>query len=357
LKKIQIAVIDDSALVRQVFAGIIASEPDFNLLFTASDPVFALEKMKTTWPDVIILDVEMPRMDGITFLKKIMSEKPTPIIICSTLTQSNSLTLMQALQNGAVDVFTKPSVGLKDFLSDSKRLFLDAIRAASVSNVKKLNIKNYTTSHVSSETDHNQKQKSVLPTNLTTTEKIIAIGTSTGGTIALEYILTQLDVTCPGIVIVQHMPEKFTAAFAERLNKLSKIEVREAKDKDRILPGLALIAPGNKHMSLRRSGAQYFVEVSDGPLVSRHRPSVDVLFRSVAKNASSNSVGIIMTGMGDDGSNGLKEMHDQGAVTFAQNEESCVVFGMPKEAIKKNAVDKIVSLEEIPAIIMKYKSA
>lgn len=358
MKKIQVAVIDDSALVRQVFTSIIQAEPELELLFTASDPVFALDKMRNTWPDVIILDVEMPRMDGITFLKKIMSEHPTPIIICSTLTQANSITLMQALQNGAIDVITKPSLGLKDFLSDSKRIFIDAIKAASISNLKKLNVRNYRPdiSVANLEQENSSKGKLSVATSFTTTEKIIAIGTSTGGTIALEYILTALDVNCPGIVIVQHMPEKFTAAFAERLNKLSKIEVREAKDKDRVLSGLALIAPGNKHMSLKRSGAQYFVEISDGPLVSRHRPSVDVLFRSVAKHAGSNSVGIIMTGMGDDGSNGLKEMHDLGAYTIAQNEESCVVFGMPKEAIKKNAVDKIVSLEEIPSIVMKYRS-
>ncbi len=356
MNKIQIAVIDYSALVRQVFSEIIQEESDFNLLFTASDPLFALDKMKKAWPDVIILDVEMPRMDGITFLRKIMQERPTPIIICSTLTQTNSPTLMQALQNGAVDVITKPSVGLKDFLSDSKRLFIDAIRAASVSNLKKLNIKTLQTGTKTFSDIDITKTKVVPVTQLTTTEKIIAIGTSTGGTIALEFILTQLEANCPGIVIVQHMPEKFTAAFADRLNKLSKIEVREASDRDRVLPGLALIAPGNRHMSLKRSGAQYHVEVSDGPLVSRHRPSVDVLFRSVAKHASSNAVGIIMTGMGDDGSNGLKEMHDQGAFTIAQNEETCVVFGMPKEAIKKNAVDKIVGLEEIPNIIMKYRT-
>lgn len=357
MNKIQIAVIDDSALVRQVFTEIIQAEPELSLLFTASDPLFALEKMKTSWPDVIILDVEMPRMDGITFLRKIMQERPTPIIMCSTLTQANSPTLMQALQNGAVDVFTKPSVGLKDFLSDSRRLFIDAIKAASISNLKKMNIRNFQPGAKSSLSEIDSiKTKPHLSTDLTTTDKVIAIGTSTGGTIALEYILTQLEVNCPGIVIVQHMPEKFTAAFAERLNKLSKIEVKEASDKDRVMPGIALIAPGNKHMSLRRSGAQYYVEVSDGPLVSRHRPSVDVLFRSVAKHASANAVGIIMTGMGDDGANGLKEMHDQGAFTVAQNEESCVVFGMPKEAIKKNAVDKVIGLEEIPSLIMKYRS-
>lgn len=358
MKKIQIAVVDDSALVRQVFTEIIQSENEFNLLFTASDPVFALEKMRNAWPDVILLDIEMPRMDGITFLKKLMAEHPTPIIICSTLTQANSIMLMQALQNGAVDVITKPSVGLKDFLSDSKRLFIDAIKAASISNLKKMNIKSYHSGvkTLSEDVESSIRGKSYLSTSLTTTEKIIAIGTSTGGTIALEFILTQLEVNCPGIVIVQHMPEKFTAAFSERLNKLSKIEVKEAKDRDRVLPGVALIAPGNKHMSLKRSGAQYHVEVADGPLVSRHRPSVDVLFRSVAKHAGSNAVGVIMTGMGDDGSNGMKEMHDQGAFTVAQNEESCVVFGMPKEAIKKNAVDKVLSLEEIPALIMKYRS-
>ena len=357
MNKIRVAVIDDSALVGQIFTEIINAEPELELLFTASDPLFALEKMRNGWPDVIILDVEMPRMDGITFLRKIMQERPTPIIMCSTLTQANSPTLMQALQNGAIDIFTKPSVGLKDFLSDSKRLFIDAIKAASVSNLKKLNIKNYQPGGktILAEFD-NVKVKSIVTTELTTTDKVIAIGTSTGGTIALEYILTQLEVNCPGIVIVQHMPEKFTAAFAERLNKISKIEVKEAVDKDRVMHGVALIAPGNKHMSLRRSGAQYYVDISDGPLVSRHRPSVDVLFRSVAKHAGANAVGIIMTGMGDDGANGMKEMHEQGAFTIAQNEESCVVFGMPKEAIKKNAVDKVISLEEIPSVIMKYRS-
>lgn len=358
MKKVNVTVVDDSALVRQVLTQIIQEEPEFNLLFTASDPIFALDKMKSAWPDVIILDIEMPRMDGLTFLKKIMAERPTPVIICSTLTQANSSLTMEALSSGAIEVLSKPQIGLKDFLSDSKKVFLDAIRAASLSNLKRLTIKhtNKTESLNSNFFDTAPRLKSIGVGLTTTTEKVIAIGTSTGGTIALEYILTQLEPNCPGLVIVQHMPEKYTAAFADRLNKISKIEVREAQDKDRVLPGLALIAPGNKHMSLKRSGAQYYVEILDGPLVSRHRPSVDVLFRSVAKFAGSNAVGIIMTGMGDDGSSGLKEMHDNGAFTVAQDEDSCVVFGMPKEAIKKGAVDKVISLDEIGMLISRYKA-
>lgn len=348
--KIKVAVIDDSALVRQVVSEIIKTDSDMEVLFTASDPIFAYEKMTKNWPDVIVLDVEMPRMDGISFLRKLMGERPTPTIICSSLTQKNSETTMQALSAGAVDIIAKPQIGLKDFLTESGIQFRESIKAAARSNVSRLNkyIKTKDTGQFPTVI------KSKVHTDLTTTDKIVAIGTSTGGTIALEYILTRLDVNCPGIIIVQHMPEKFTRAFAERLDRICKIEVKEASNQDRVTPGKALIAPGNFHMTLKRSGAQYFVEVQDGPLVSRHRPSVDVLFRSVAKNGGKNAIGIIMTGMGDDGASGMKEMHDVGITTYAQNEESSVVFGMPKEAIKKNAVDKVVSLEEIPGVILKY---
>ncbi|MCB1176048.1 MAG: chemotaxis response regulator protein-glutamate methylesterase [Leptospiraceae bacterium] len=353
MSKIKVAIVDDSALVRQVISEIVKTDSFLELLFTAPDPLFALEKMKTKWPDVIILDVEMPRMDGITFLKKIMSERPTPVIICSSLTTQNSDLTMQALSAGAIEIVAKPQIGLKNFLTESTERFKEAIRAAGQSNMAR--VKRFVKSDLKTDTKENViVHKSVDSRMFTTTDKVVAIGTSTGGTIALEFILKKLDVTCPGIVIVQHMPEKFTRAFADRLNAISKIEVKEATGQERVTPGKALIAPGNFHMSLKRSGAQYHVDVNDGPLVSRHRPSVDVLFRSVAKSAGPNAIGIIMTGMGDDGSSGLKEMHDIGAVTYAQDEESCVVYGMPKEAVKKGAVDKIVSLEDLPAIIQNY---
>lgn len=262
---------------------------------------------------------------------------------------------MQALSLGAVEVLNKPQLGIKNFLSESSQTFIDAIKAASVSNMKSIAIIHQNDPPTKSSID-NIPFKSGNTIEFSTTERIVAIGTSTGGTVALEAILTKLDVTCPGIVVVQHMPEKFTAAFAERLNKICKIEVREAANRNKIKPGTALIAPGNKHMSVKRNGSEYFVEVSDGPLVSRHRPSVDVLFRSVAKNVGKNAVGIIMTGMGDDGANGLKEIHDSGGITYAQDESSSVVFGMPKEAIKRGGVDKVVSLDQISIVISKYRS-
>lgn len=347
MSKIKVGIIDDSALVRQVITQIVKADSQLDVLFTASDPIFAMEKMKKEgWPDVIILDIEMPRMDGLTFLKKIMEERPTPVIICSTLAPKDSEIYFQALSLGASEVIAKPQIGIKDFLNESALEFQRIIREAS-----KVNLKTYEKFHSVS------KQTLPLPKavkDFSTTDKIVAIGTSTGGTVALEYILERLDVNCPGIVIVQHMPEKFTKAFAERLNKICKIEVKEAENMDRVVRGRALIAPGNFHLTLKKSGAQYYVEVVDGPLVNRHKPSVNVLFRSVAKHAGKNAIGIIMTGMGDDGADGMKEMHDAGVYTYAQNEESCVVFGMPKEAIKRNAVDQVVSLEEIPQIISKF---
>jgi two-component system chemotaxis response regulator CheB len=356
--KINVIVVDDSALVRQVLTEIIKTDNSLNLLYTAADPIFALDKMKNEWPDVIVLDIEMPRMDGITFLRKIMAERPTPVVICSTLTIENSETTMQALSSGAVDIITKPQIGLKNFLTDSSGKLIDAIKGAAKSNVKQ--IKSFALQNNNSTNSLPQKHEKFVPsissiTPLNTTEKIIAIGTSTGGTIALEYILTRLDVGCPGIVVVQHMPEKFTKAFADRLNSLCNIEVKEAQNGDRIVPGKALIAPGNFHMAVKRSGAQYIVDIHDGPLVSRHRPSVDVLFRSFAKNVGRNGAAMILTGMGDDGAMGMKDMFEAGVITYAQNEESCVVFGMPKEAIKRGGVSKIIDLKEVPEIISKFK--
>ncbi|MDD5240699.1 MAG: chemotaxis response regulator protein-glutamate methylesterase [Sulfuricella sp.] len=352
MKKIKTLIVDDSAVVRQVLSGLLGGDPEIEVMATASDPIFAIEKMRVSWPDVIVLDVEMPRMDGISFLKKIMAERPTPVVICSTLTEKGAETTMQALAAGAVSIVTKPKIGLKRFLEDASSDIVGAVKAASHANVKRV------TAAPPLKVAPKLNADAILPAAgghamARTTERIVAIGTSTGGTQALEVVLTALPRICPGIVIVQHMPEKFTEAFANRLNGICKLDVKEAANNDRVLPGRALIAPGGKHMVLRRSGAQYFVEVLDGPLVNRHRPSVDVLFRSVAKVAGKNALGIIMTGMGDDGAAGLLEMRQANARTIAQDEATCVVFGMPKEAIKLGAADKVVSLNDIPGEIVR----
>ena len=359
MNKIKVLIVDDSAVVRQVLQGILEWDPSIQVIGVASDPIFAMEKMGKQWPDVIVLDVEMPRMDGITFLKKIMAERPTPVVICSTLTGRGAATTVQAMEAGAVTIVTKPKIGLKQFLSDSAADLINAVKEASQVRVSRLK----PAPAMGAATERMGKvapkltADAIMPaagahTMAQTTERIVAIGTSTGGTQALEAVLTALPRVCPGIVIVQHMPEKFTASFAARLDSLCEIEVREAKNNDRVIPGLALIAPGGRHMLLKRSGAYYHVEVVDGPVVNRHRPSVDVLFRSVAKYAGKNATGIIMTGMGDDGAHGLKEMQDAGAPTVAQDEETCVVFGMPKEAIKLGGVDRIMPLDRIPAAIL-----
>jgi two-component system chemotaxis response regulator CheB len=347
MAKIKVLLVDDSAVVRQVLQAILDQEPDIQVIGAASDPIFALEKLTREWPDVIVLDVEMPRMDGITFLKKIMAEHPTPVVICSSLTAKGAETTMQALSAGAVEIITKPQIGLKRFLQESSGELVAAVRAASHANVKRLSRAASPLPQVAAKLNADAILPAASHAMAQTTERIVAIGTSTGGTQALETVLTALPRVCPGMVIVQHMPEKFTASFAERLNGLCQIEVREAQNNDRVIPGRALIAPGGKHMLLKRNGAYYHVDVVDGPLVNRHRPSVDVLFRSVAKFAGRNATGIIMTGMGDDGARGLKEMLDAGAATVAQDEASCVVFGMPKEAIKLGAAKRIVPLHEI----------
>jgi two-component system chemotaxis response regulator CheB len=311
--------------------------------------------MQRQWPDVIVLDIEMPRMDGLTFLKKIMTERPTPVVICSSLAESGAAATMQALSAGAVAIITKPKIGVKQFLEDSANDVVQAVKAAARANASRLVPRAVTPLNPAPKLSADAILGAGLGSGsnmVRTTERIIAIGTSTGGTQALEAVLTRLPAVCPGIVIVQHMPERFTAMFAERLNSLCALEVREARHGDRVMPGRALLAPGGKHMMLARSGAQYTVEVVDGPLINRHRPSVDVLFRSCAKFAGKNAVGVIMTGMGDDGARGLKEMHDTGASTIAEDESSCVVFGMPKEAIRLGGVDRIVPLTQIPEAIL-----
>jgi two-component system, chemotaxis family, protein-glutamate methylesterase/glutaminase len=344
---IKVMIIDDSAVVRQTFVELLGKDPGIRVIGHAMDPIFALEKMNKEWPDVVLLDVEMPRMDGITFLRKIMTERPTPVIICSSLTAKGAETTVQALAAGAFAIFTKPTMGVKNFLEDASAELIAAVRTAAGARVAAPLHPLTVPPKVSAD--------AVLPAGgeamVVTTDRFTALGTSTGGTQALEFVLASLPRTCPGIVVVQHMPEKFTAAFAERLDKICEIEVREARTGDRVLAGRALIAPGGKHLVVRRSGAQYVAEVVSAPPVNRHCPSVDVLFRSVAKFAGRNALGVIMTGMGDDGARGLLEMRQAGARTYAQDEESCVVFGMPKEAIKLGAAEKVIPLSHIPELI------
>ena len=378
MSRIKVMIVDDSAVVRQVMTALLNADAGVEVIGAAADPVFAMERMKRQWPDVILLDVEMPRMDGITFLKKLMHERPTPVVICSTLTEAGAPTTLEALAAGAVTTITKPKVGLKDFLHDASSELSNAIRVAAKANVRRravvagagamaagrvaaagasagLAVK--TGVGLSPVPVKNSADVILGPARqgamTRTTERIVALGTSTGGTQALERVLTQLPVVSPGIVIVQHMPPNFTAAFAARLDGLCEINVREAKNNDRVIPGCALVAPGGKHMLLKRSGAQYYVEIKEGPPVNRHCPSVDVLFRSVAACAGANALGVIMTGMGDDGARGLKEMRDAGAHTVAQDEASCVVFGMPKEAIKLEAAERVVGLEGISQLILR----
>lgn len=356
---INVIIIDDSAVVRQVISQILNNSSEINVYAVANDPIFAYAKMKKQWPDVIILDIEMPRMDGITFLKQIMAERPTPVIICSSLAEKGAELSLTALAAGAFDIITKPQIGLKGFLEETAKHINTVVKAAAKANIQKRitpakslesiqqpeTIKRIEVSSAIHETD--------IAAMALTTDRVVAIGSSTGGTIALEKILTKLPRTSPGIVIVQHMPEKFTKAFADRLNSLCDLEIFEASSGDRIIPGRALIAPGGKHLQVKRSGAQYIAIVSEGPAVNRHCPSVDVLFKSLAKSAKQNATGIILTGMGSDGAQGLLAMKQSGSKTIAQNESSSVVFGMPKEAIKLGAADKIVDLSEVAALVAK----
>jgi len=348
--KIKVLVVDDSAVVRQTLSDILSSDPQIEVIATAADPFLAAERMRTIVPDVITLDVEMPKMDGLTFLQKIMSQHPIPVVMCSSLADIGSETALKALEYGAVDIITKPKMGTRQFIEESRIQICDTIKAAASARVERHRPSRDVAPKYSADV---MIEKPTSRAMVQTTEKVVVVGASTGGTEALKVFLEMLPEDTPGIVIVQHMPENFTAAFAKRLDSSCKVTVKEAADNDTVVRGRALIAPGNKHTLLKRSGARYYVEVKDGPLVSRHRPSVDVLFRSAARYGGKNIVGVIMTGMGDDGAKGMKEMHDAGAVTIAQDEASCVVFGMPHEAIKQGGVDKILSLERIAPEVLK----
>lgn len=334
-------IVDDSALVRQVL-GQVLKEQGINVIGSAADPVFALAKMEKTWPDVIVLDMEMPRMDGLTFLRQLMRERPTPVVVCSTLTDKGAALTLEALSAGAISVFAKAASGVRDNLTALGQDLARAVREAAAARLApaiKAPVKTVA-------------PPSTRAVSYRTTEQVIAMGTSTGGTQALEVVLKALSPGCPGLVIVQHMPEKFTAAFAARLNGLCQIDVAEASDGDWVRPGQALIAPGGRHMQLYRSGAQYRVKVFDGPLVNRHKPSVDVLFRSVAQCAGANAIGLIMTGMGSDGARGLLAMREAGARTLAQDEATSVVFGMPREAIALGAAREVLPLQGLAAALV-----
>jgi len=348
--KIKVLIVDDSAVVRQTLESILKSDPAIEVMGSASDPYMAANKIKSAIPDVITLDVEMPRMDGITFLRKIMSQRPIPVVMCSALTEKGCETTLRALEYGAVDIIQKPKVGVKQFLEESRIRICDVVKAASRARLKTASRKPFTP-------EAKLTADALMPppkgkAMARTTERIVSVGASTGGTEALKVFLEALPYDCPGIVIVQHMPESFTSAFSRRLNDACRIEVKEAANGDSILRGRALIAPGNRHTLLKRSGARYYVEIKDGPLVCRHRPSVDVLFRSTARYAGANAVGVIMTGMGDDGAQGLLEMKQAGAFTVAQDEASCVVFGMPHEAIKRGAADRVLPLDHIAKMVL-----
>ncbi len=345
-RKITAIVVDDSAVVRKHLADTLTAG-GIEVIATAGDPLFAWPKMEARWPDVIVLDVEMPRMDGISFLRKVMAERPTPVVMCSTLTAAGATTTLQALAEGAVSFVTKPKLGLRDFLTDSSSGLLEAVRAAAQAKVRQPPQRQA----ASAPAPTAPLQAAMTPVPGTaldeTTERVLAIGSSTGGVQAIETVLSGLPRTTPGIVIVQHMPESFTAAFAARLDKFCEMDVKEARDGDRVMPGRVLIAPGGRHMQLVRSGAQYLVTVRDGPLVNRHKPSVDVLFRSVAQHAGRNAAAVILTGMGDDGARGLLDMRQAGARTAAQDEASCVVYGMPREAVRLGAAEEVLPLDHV----------
>ncbi|WP_158964455.1 protein-glutamate methylesterase/protein-glutamine glutaminase [Chachezhania sediminis] len=348
-KPYKVLIVDDSAVVRQAMQTILESDPDLEVIGIASDPFAAAEKIRKQVPDVITLDVEMPRMDGITFLRRLMAQRPVPVVMCSSLVSPNSETLNLALDAGAVDIVCKPELGVKGFFEESCTRICDTVKAAAQA---RLSLR--TRLPVEKKLTADAVLAAPTPQAMArTTEKVVAIGASTGGTEALRIVLEQLPENSPPVVVVQHMPEAFTSAFARRLDSLCRVTVKEAQRGDRMLRGQVLIAPGNRHTILTRSGASYGVDVIEGPLVSRHRPSVDVLFRSVARVAGKNAVGVIMTGMGDDGARGLLEMRQAGARTLGQDEATSVVYGMPKEAHKMGGVEEQLPLDKITAAVIR----
>ena len=345
---IHVLVVDDSAVVRQVMQAVLGADPRIKVS-VAADPIIAFAKIEKEPPDVIITDLVMPRMDGLTFLTKIMAERPMPVVVCSEVAHRRTEDAISALELGAVEVITKPKLGVRNFLHESAVMLLDVVRSAAQARV----VRRVPAKRLPRHTADVVLKLGPFAAPRPAGDKVIAVGASTGGTEALREFLQAMPTNCPGIVIVQHMPEMFTRAFADRLNKDCAIEVKEASDGDLSHPGCALIAPGDHHLVVQRTVLGYLAQVTDGPLVSRHRPSVDVLFRSVAKSVSSNAVGVIMTGMGSDGAQGLLEMRQCGAQTIAQDESSCVVFGMPKEAIARGAAVTVVPLNRIAEVALK----
>jgi two-component system chemotaxis response regulator CheB len=347
--RVKVLVVDDSAVVRATLAQVLGQDPGIEVIATAADPYIAAERMRERVPDVITLDIEMPRMDGLTFLQRLMAQHPLPVVICSSLAEDGCETTLRALECGAVDVILKPRLGTRQFLEESQIRICDAVKAAAQVHPRRREPRPPPQPKLTADAILARPRSDAM---LQTTERVVALGASTGGTEALRTVLERLPLDAPGVVVVQHMPERFTAAFARRLDALCAVTVKEAEDGDTVVPGRVLIAPGNRHTLLKRSGARYHLEVRDGPLVSRHRPSVDVLFRSVARYAGKNAVGVIMTGMGDDGAHGLAEMRLAGGDTIAQDEATSVVFGMPQEAIKLGGVDRVLPLERIAGEVL-----
>lgn len=346
---IKVYVVDDSAVVRQALMHLLEGDPEIELLGSAPNPLLAAPVIRKLRPDVLLLDIEMPGMDGLTFLRQIMAESPIPTVICSTLTAQGSKVALEALAAGAVAVVAKPRLGLKQFLEESRHELVQTLKTAARSRPRAV-----AAVRSGAETVAAAPRTVVAGLHALSMNKPVVLGSSTGGTQAIESVLLALPSDSPGIAIVQHMPEKFTAMYAQRLDGICALNVREARDGDRLERGVALIAPGGRHMQLRKAGGQYFAVVADGPPVNRHKPSVDVLFRSAAECAGKDALAIILTGMGDDGARGMKLLHDRGARTIAQSEETCVVFGMPKEAIRMGAVDEVLDIGRVAEAITRF---
>jgi two-component system chemotaxis response regulator CheB len=350
-RPLHVLVVDDSAVVRQIMASVLAQDERLTVA-AAADPLIAMEKMRRQRPDVILLDLEMPRMDGLTFLRQLMAEDPIPVVICSGVAGQGTEMAMRALDEGAVDIVAKPALGVADFLRDSAVMLIDSVYAAASTRVQQRSLVRAMSSRAVSARSTGPGAREKVPR--VASAKVVALGASTGGPDALRVLLHALPPDAPGCLVVQHMPEPFTQTFARRLDEVCRIEVKQATDGDSVLQGRALIAPGNRHLLLRRGKGGYAVELRDGELVSRHRPSVDVLFRSVAEVAGAAAMGVILTGMGGDGAEGLRQLKRVGATTIAQDEDTCVVFGMPKEAIAAGVVDEVAPLSDIAGAILRH---